>query len=144
MIMDLKGHFLSSRTKRTAASTSRLIVSWNVYLTHCPIKTHLLSVLTTCPPIFWPPVVCAAQSSPGPISVWPLAWRGAPAPGPAWGDRHEWSELWAVVVCRMRAEWDIYRHQWPEDISDIATKLSAALLRTQQSPECYEDGRRPQ
>ena len=144
MIMDLKGHFLSSRTKRTAASTSRWIVSWNVYFTHCSIKTHLLSVLTTCPPIFWPPVVCAAQSSPGPISVWPLAWRGAPAPGPAWGDRHEWSELWAVVVCRMRAEWDIIQtsvtrgHQWHRH------KALSSSLENSAVPECYEDGRRPQ
>ena len=83
---------------------------------------------------------------------WPLAWRGAPTAGLAWAERHE---LWALSAeltpssCVSDEDWVRHRHQWASVICTIpassvtAAKLSAALLRT-QSPECYEDGRRPQ
>lgn len=83
---------------------------------------------------------------------WPLAWRGAPSAALAWPERHElwveWGQSWQPSSCVSDEDWVRHRHQWAsvicctQVISDI-TKLSAALLRT-QSPECYEDGRRPQ
>ncbi len=88
-----------------------------------------------CSPVFplfsghpWYVQLRAAQD-PSLHLVWPLAWRGAPAPGPAWGDRHEWSELWAVVVCRMRTEWDIIQTSVTRghSISDIDKALSSSL-----------------
>ena len=85
--------------------------NWNSLV----VSAHYMSPVFSGHPWY---VQLRAAQDPSLHSMWPLAWRGAPVPGPAWGDRHEWSELWAVVVCRMRAEWDIIQtsvtrgHQW--------------------------------
>ena len=79
-----------------------------------------------------------------------LAGRAECRTGLAWETwaLSEWGQSLGPSSCVSDEDWVRHRHQWAsvicctQVISDI-TKLSAALLRT-QSPECYEDGRRPQ